>query len=184
MCMQNKSLAVIAFLSSLLLTCASGLAQSESSDAQSALRNAESKLVAVLDNTDNLFYKTTKNGDAPTRYSVRWEEDGAVSNIVLLLRPLGTYKKEPLFGLLAYIVVAESENPFPPSVIKMVTVKSDTCVLGAYSMTENFNTIYISTTIPSDTLTPGQLWMTCSYLHMHNGEAKKEIEKIVAEFGK
>jgi len=184
MCMRKKTLTVVALFGYLLLTCVSGRAQSESPDAQSALRNAESKLVEVLDNTDNLFYKTTKNGDAPTRYSVRWEEDGAVSNIVLLLRPLGTYKKEPLFGLLAYIVVAESDNPFPPAVIKMVTVKSDTCVMGAYSMTESFNTVYLATTIPSDTLTPGQLWMTCSYLHMHNGEARKEIEKIMAEFGK
>ncbi len=152
----------------------------QQSDEQQAMEAANSRLVAALDQTEDLFYKTTKNDDGSTSYAIVWEQDGEMSKIVMLLNKLGTYRGETVFGLLAFSIVADSEKSFPPAVIKLVTVKTDSCGVGAFTMPESFDRVYVTATMPSDTLTPSQIWITCAYMHQNRLELKKEIEQIVA----
>ncbi len=153
-------------------------------DEQKAFEAAHSRLVAVLDKTDDMFYKTVKNDEGSTSYTLVWEQDGEITKIILVLQKLGTYKSEPVFGLLAFSIVAETDKSFPPAVIKLVTVKTDSCGLGAYTMPASFDTVYVTATMPSDTLTPSQLWMTCAYIHSNRLELKEEMEKILAASAK
>lgn len=168
----------------LLASCLSFFATTDAfgqeKDEQQAVDAAHSRLVATLDQTEDLFYKTVKNDNGSSSYTIMWEQDGEVSKIVLVLNKLGTYRNEPVFGLLAFSIVAETEKSFPPAVIKLVTVKTDSCGLGAFTMPESFDTVYVTATMPSDTLTPSQIWITCAYIHENRLELKKEIEQIVA----
>lgn len=152
----------------------------QDADEQKAVDAAHSRLVAVLDKTDDMFYKTVKNENGTTSYTIVWEQDGEISKIVLVLRKLGTYNNEPVFGLLAFSVVAETEKSFPPAVIKLVTVETDKCGVGAFTMPESFDTVYVESTMPSDTLEPSQIWITCAYMHENRVAMKKKIEQILA----
>jgi hypothetical protein len=152
----------------------------EDQDEQKALEAAHSRLVAALDQTEDLFYKTVKNDAGSTSYTIVWEQDGEISKIVMVLNKLGTYRNAPVYGLLAFSIVAETEKSFPPAVIKLATVKTDSCGLGAFTMPESFDTVYVTATMPSDTLTASQIWITCAYIHENRLELKKEIEQIVA----
>lgn len=152
----------------------------QDADQQKAFDDANSRFVATLDQTDDLFYKAVKNDNGSTAYTVMWEQDGEISKIVLLLQELGHYAGDKVFGLLAFSIVAESEKSFPPAVIKLVTVESDKCALGMFTMPESFDKVYVAATMPSDSLTPGQVWITCAYIHKNRIELKKEIEQILA----
>lgn len=85
-----------------------------------------------------------------------------------------------MFGLLAFSVVAETEKSFPPAVIKLVTVETDKCGSGAFTMPELSITVYVESTMPSDTLEPSQIWITCAYMHENRVALKKKIEQILA----
>ncbi len=151
----------------------------QDADEQKIVDAAHSELAATLDLTEGLFYKAVKNDNGSTSFTVVWEQDGEISKIVMVLQELGHYSGEPVFGLLAYAIVAESDKSFPPAVIKLVTIETDKCALGAYTMPESFQTVYVAATMPSDTLTPGQVWITCAFIHKNRLKMKKEIEQIV-----
>lgn len=156
----------------------------QDADEQKIVDAAHSKLAATLDQTNGLFYKAVKNDNGSTNYTVVWEQDGEISKIAMVLQELGHYSGEPVFGLLAYTIVAESDKSFPPAVIKLVTIETDRCALGAFTMPESFDTVYVAATMPSDTLTAGQIWITCAFIHQNRLKMKKEIEQILAASAK
>jgi hypothetical protein len=145
---------------------------------------ASKEIRDVLDQVEGLFYKTTKEQDGSSSFVIVWEENGEISKIKVLVQSLGYYGQETLYGILAFSIVAESEKPFPPAVIKMVTVESDKCGLGAYTMPETFDNVIVYANMPSDTLTPGQAWLTFAYVHKNRMRLKKEIEQIVSSQAK
>ncbi len=159
-------------------------AQDDSSD-QVALENAivalKEKLAGI---SDDIFLREQELESGMKIFQVIWEMDGETSKITLELRPLGQYDHKPVFGLFAYTTVAEVDNgSMPPAVIKAVATKNEKTVLGYFSMPESFDTVYMNTNTPSDTLTSGQLWMICAWLHKNRVEFKNEIDSILKATG-
>ncbi|TWT57510.1 hypothetical protein KOR42_08710 [Thalassoglobus neptunius] len=157
---------------------------SNAQDDDAALLKAHEQLKAVLDQVDELFYKEMTTDSGVTFYNLIWEMDGETSKITFELRQLGHYSGKPVFGLLAYTTVAQTEGSMPPAVIKAVATKNETTGLGFFSMTSGFDTLYMNFTTPSDALTPAQVWMTCAYMHNNRIKMRKEVETLMSASGR
>ncbi len=143
-------------------------------------KEADEHMQAELNKIDNLFFKTTETPAGDKMWVIMWEDSGETSKIAIELRNLGKYDNKPLFGLLAYSSVVETERPVPPAVIKAIATKNERTGLGHYSSDDAFQTIYINSTAPADNLTAGQLWIIFAYIHQNRLEFKTEIEQLMA----
>lgn len=179
----SRQMTVFALAAVLLLTGSLSVTAQDQAEAD-ALVQAHARLKESLDRVDDLFYKEMKTDAGLTFYNLIWDKDGETSKITFELRQLGHYGGEPIFGVLAYTTVAQAEGALPPAVIKAVATKNETTGLGYFSMTDSFNTVYMNFSAPSDTLTPGQIWMTCAYVHNNRIKMKKEIDSLLSASGR
>jgi len=144
------------------------------------LENAHTQFKSMLDQVDKLFYKEMKTDSGVRYYAVMWEADGELSKIQFEVRNLGKYGGEPIYGILAYSMVAQIDGSLPPAVIKSVATKNETTGMGAFSMTEDFSTVYINYSGPCDTITPGQVWLVCAFLHKNRMGMKAHIQELMS----
>jgi len=148
-----------------------------------SLQEAHAKLKATLDDVKNMFYKESKTKSGITYYVVMWEQDGEVSKIHLEISNLGHYEGDPIYGLSTYAVVAQADEVLPPAVIKAAITKNDACGIGKFSMTEDFDSVFFSSIVPSDNLTPAQIWMVCAYTHKNRLEFRAEMKELMSAAG-
>ena len=148
------------------------------------LDEAHAKLKATLDEVNDLFFKEAKSKSGVPFYVVMWEQGGEVSKIHLELRNLGQYNGEPVYGLSSYSVVVQADGVLPPAVIKAAITKNDASGIGAFSMTEEFNTVYFSSIVPSEALTPAQTWMVCAYVHKNRIEFREAMNELLSGAGR
>lgn len=146
----------------------------------SGRKQADEHLQSELDKIDNLFLKTSETSAGNKMWIIMWEDSGETTKIAIELRDLGKYDHKPIYGLLAYASVVETESPVPPAVIKAIATKNERTGLGHFSSDEAFQTIYINSTAPCDTLTAGQLWIIFAYIHQNRIEFKGEISQLMA----
>lgn len=167
----------------------SAFAQEEKEKDQAAAEareKATAQLKANLEKmSDNVFLRERTLDNGNKIFQLIWEMDGETSKITFELRELGHFRGDLVYGILAYSVVASvNEGSMPPAVIKAVATKNERTGLGYFSMPEKFDTVFINMTAPSDTLTPGQLWMICAYMHQNRLGFHKEIESLLNASGR
>jgi len=176
--MTLRSLLTVTLLSAACSQAAFAQTQEEKDEA--AGKEAHTKLKEVLDKTNDLFYKEATGKDGSSFYQLIWESEGATSKIFIELRQLGHYAGEPVFSVMVYSMVASVDGSLPPTVIKAVATKNDRTMMGYFSMSESFDSVYMNCRVPSNTLKPGQLWMILAYMHQYRTEFRKEIEGLLS----
>jgi hypothetical protein len=156
----------------------------DSDEDKAALEAAHAKLKTTLNEIDGLFFKEVTTDTGYKFYQVIWESNAETSKVSFELRKLGQYGGKPVFGVLAYTTVAQSDGSMPPAVIKAVATKNVRTGIGYFSMADGFDVVYMNFTAPSDTLTAGQIWMTLAYMHDNRVEFKKEIDTLLSASGR
>jgi len=171
----------ILFLATLLFCVSTATAFAQDDDAiEAGLAKANEKFKSILEEVDGLFFKQAKTDSGLVYFVLMWEGEGETSKIQIELRHLGQYNGELIFGVLAYTLVAQSEGSMPPAVIKAVATMNETTGIGSVSMSEAFDTVYVNFSAPSDTMTPGQLWITCAVMHKNRIRMKNLIQEVAA----
>ena len=145
-----------------------------------ALAAIETKLEELFKEMD-LFYKVGKTETGGKTFTVMYEYDGATSRITCAVRSLGVYGGKTIYSMSAWTVVSAAESAMPPNVIKLVATDNDSLLLGNYSMSQNFQTVYSNGTIPfDDASSAGSVFMCFAYTHVNNASLKKKIDAILA----
>lgn len=173
-------LAVVAHL----MSASAAMAQDADAADQAAQEAAFQKLGEALKGVNGLFFKEVTTDSGYKFYQVIWESQAETSKITIELRKLGQYQGQPVYGVLMYSAVAQTEGSLPPAVIKAVATRNERTGLGYFSMPEAFNMVYVNCTAPSDTLTSGQLWMMMAYMHDNRIGFKEEISKLLSASGR
>ncbi|GAB5440813.1 MAG: hypothetical protein Fues2KO_11620 [Fuerstiella sp.] len=181
---RNLFAAALLAVTASLFSSATVTAQDADNPDEAEREAAFQKLGETLKGIDNLFYKEVTTDSGYKFYQVMWESEGESSRITIELRELGHYQGKKVFKILAYATVAQSEGSMPPAVIKAVATRNERTGLGHFSMPEEFNVVYINCVVPSDTLTPGQLWMIMAYIHDNRIGFKEEIGKLMSASGR
>jgi hypothetical protein len=141
---------------------------------------AGQQFASTLDKVDGLLYKRETLDDGLSRFQAAFENDGSVTKFTILIRYVGYFAKKPLYTAMFYAPVVDNANPLPPPVIKLVAVKSDNTSIGGLVMSEDYKRVYVTSKMPCDTLTEGQVWITLALLHDFKSAIKKEIEDVLA----
>ncbi|QDT32946.1 hypothetical protein [Thalassoglobus polymorphus] len=172
---------VFALFAGLVFT-SSGFAQDE--DAAASLAKAHEQLRAVLDNTDNLFYKSGKENDGSTFYTVIWEHNDNSVKFIATLKKLGFYDGTDIYGLSLWTYVANEENAVPPAVIKAVATTTDRLSLGSFSCSQDFTKVFANVTASLDGLTPASMWFYAAYLQSNKEAMEGIIEEAMSASGR
>lgn len=184
---RNLFAAALLAVTASLFSSATVNAQDADKPDEAEREAAFQKLGETLKGIDNLFYKEVTPESGHKFYQVIWESEGETSRITIELRELGHYMGKKVFKILAYATVAQSEGSMPPAVIKAVATRNERVGLtglGHFSMPEEFNVVYVNCVVPSDTLTPGQMWMIMAYMHSNRIGFKEEIGKLMSASGR
>ncbi|MEM8864343.1 MAG: hypothetical protein AAGF31_02220 [Planctomycetota bacterium] len=155
-------------------------AMAQSEDEDEARANAHAKLVDLLDNTDDLFYKARKDNNGQPFYTLIWEADGETTRMILGLKQLGYYNGKYVYAISAWTYVAQSESRLPPAAIKAVAQANDSLMIGSYSCSSDFSKIYANMTGILDGATPGSVWMYCAYLHSNKMKLREAVQQAMA----
>jgi len=147
---------------------------------EDAFKEANAELVKLLDATDNLFYKTKKNDQGGTFYTIVWESEGESSKIILGLKKLGHYNNKYVFAISAWTYVARSDDPMPPAVIKAIALESDSLLVGSYSCSKDFKQVYANMSGVLENASTGSIWMYCAYLHTNRLGLKEKVDQALA----
>jgi len=162
------------------------VAQPTEAEVEAAYEKAYEQLKDNINGmTQDVFLREKKLDSGRSIIELLWEMNGEATKFTIELRDLGYYSSKPLFGIFAYSVVAESsKGTMPPAVIKAVTTANESTGLGYFSMPKSFDVVYVNTTMPSDTLNPGQLWITLAYMHQNRLAFKEEVESLMGASGR
>jgi len=161
-------------------------AQEEDAKLEAAKEKALAQLKEnLLGMSDNVFLREQVLDNGVKFLQLIWQENGESTKLTFELKILGNSGGEPVFSILAYTTVAFQENgAMPPAIIKKVSTVNNQLLLGYFSMTDTFDTVYLNCTAPSDTLTSSQLWMICAYMQQNRIALKKEIDPILSASGR
>jgi len=157
-------------------------------ESDEAMKAAHGRLTKLLDETDDLFYKTKTSKNGQPFYTVIWESEGETSKIILGLKELGHYHGQYFYAINAWAYVATSEEPMPPAVIKAISTANDTLLVGNFSCSQNFKEVYanMSGILGDSTSTSGSgsIWMYCAYLHSNRLKMKGLVDQAMAGAGR
>lgn len=164
--------------------CMSSRVVAQDDDEAASLAKAHQQFRAVLDQTDDILYKTNDDGDGNKFYTVMWENGEDSLRYVVFLDKLGFYDSRDIYSLKCVTRVAVSENSFPPAVIKAVATTNDKVTLGNFSCSEDFTGVYASLPASLDGLTPGTMWLYSAYLHSNTVGMKEIIDEAITASGR
>ncbi len=153
-------------------------------DSDEAMKAAHVRLTKLLDETDDLFYKTKTGKNGLPFYTVVWESNGETSKIILGLKELGHYHGQYIYAINAWAYVATSEEPMPPAVIKAISTANDTLLVGNFSCSQNFKEVYANMSGMLEDSTSGSIWMYFAYLHSNRLKMKGLVDQAMAGSGR
>ena len=149
-------------------------------DAAVAKKRANDELRDLLDNTNNLFYKASKDDNGNPFYTIVWEDGGESTRIIMSVKELGHYNNKYVHSIMAWTYVIESDSPLPPAAIKAVATESDSLLVGNFSCSSDFTKVYANMTGVLTDAKPGAIWMYCAYLHSNRLDLREKIEQSMS----